>query len=386
MEILKLNEISPVVNDIFGDDYKLVKEAAAPSAIMLRSFNMHEYDIPESVLCIGRAGAGTNNIPVDACAEKGIVVFNSPGANANAVKELVILSLLLCCRKVTNGIEWAKTLKGNGKAVGKMVESGKKEFIGGELAGKKLGVIGLGAIGVLTANAAINLGMTVVGYDPFISIKGAWNLNHHVKHATDVKQIFAECDFITLHVPLNDTTREIINAESIKSMKDGVNIVNCSRGELVNNAAIIEATANGKVNRYVTDFPADEVCDVENIIAIPHLGASTPEAEDNCAYMVANQIVDFIENGNIINSVNFPACSMPRNGKQRITIIHQNVKNVISTITDLIAKEGININGFVSQSDGKKLAYALIDVDEKVSDMTIDAIKANADVVNVRTI
>ncbi len=386
MKILKLNEISPVVNEVFENKYTLEKDCADPVGIMLRSFNMHEYKIPESVICVGRAGAGVNNIPVDKCAEDGVVVFNSPGANANAVKELVICALLMAGRKVVDGINWTATLKGKGAEVGKLVESGKKSFVGGEIRGKKLGVIGLGAIGALVANAAVGLGMTVIGYDPYISIKGAWNLDNHVKKQDDVNALFAECDYVTLHVPLTDTTRNIVCDKTISLMKDGAAIINCSRGELVNNADIIAAVKSGKISRYVTDFPCDDLLGIENIITIPHLGASTPEAEDNCAYMVAKQMVDFIENGNITNSVNFPACSQNRCGKQRLTVIHNNVKNVLSSITDLISKEGINISGFTSQSENRKFAYAIIDVDEALPAKVIEKISKLENIVRVRVL
>ena len=277
MEILKLNEISEAANEAFKGKYKLTKTAKDPVGIILRSFNMHDYALPKSVCCVGRAGAGVNNIPIDKCSENGVVVFNTPGANANAVKELALCALLLCGRKISEGIDWASSLKG--VDVPKQVESGKKAFIGKELHGKTLGVIGLGAIGVLVANA--------------------------VKE-TDLERLFAESDFITLHVPLTDSTRSMINSKTIASMKDGAAIVNCSRGELVNNVDIKAALKSGKISKYATDFPCEEVLGVENIIAIPHLGASTPEAEDNCARMVARQMTDFIENGNITNSVNFP--------------------------------------------------------------------------------
>ncbi len=386
MKVLKLNEVSPIVKDILGGNYALEKACADPDAIILRSADMHTYDLPASVLCVGRAGAGVNNIPFDKYADTGVVVFNTPGATANAVKELVLCAMLMSGRKIVDGINWTLSLKGKGAEVGKLVESGKKEFIGGEIMGKKLGVIGLGAIGALVANAAVDLGMTVYGFDPYISIAGAWNLNHNVIKTDDVKTIFKECDFITLHVPLADGTKKMINAESIATMKDGVNIINCSRGELADNAAIIEAVNTGKVNRYVTDFPSDEVLGIANIITIPHLGASTPEAEDNCAVMVAHQMKDFIENGNIVNSVNFPACSMPRCGKQRLTVVHLNVKNVISAVSDTIGKEGINISGFVSQSGNKKVAYAIIDVDEVLSEKIIDKIRKLENIVKVRVI
>lgn len=386
MKILALNPVSPVVNEIFGDKYQIDKDFTNPEAVILRSFNMHDYKLPESTLCVGRAGAGVNNIPFDKYAEKGVVVFNTPGANANAVKELVICSLLLSGRKIVDGINWTKTLKGKGKEVAKLVESGKKDFIGGELMGKTLGVVGLGAIGILVANAAIELGMKVYGYDPYISVKGAWNINNHIKREVDIKTLFSECDFITLHVPLIDDTKELINKDSIALMRDGVSIINCSRGELVNNTDIISAVKSNKVSRYVTDFPCEEVLDIENIITIPHLGASTPEAEDNCAFMVAKQMVDYIENGNITNSVNFPECCLARSGVMRLCVVHNNVKNVINSITDIVSKSGVNIGGFVSKSGNNKLAYAIIDIDEKIDDATVAKIKKLDNIVSIRTI
>lgn len=383
MEILKLNEISPVANEAFKGKYTLVKDAKAPKGIILRSFNMHEYDIPESVCCVGRAGAGVNNIPVDKCSASGVVVFNTPGANANAVKELVLCALLMCGRKISDGIEWASTLKGDD--VPKQVESGKKAFVGGELLGKTLGVIGLGAIGVLVANACVELGMKVVGYDPYISVDGAWHLNHNVVKETDLDKLLAESDFITLHVPLTGETKGMIDAKAIEKMKNGAAIVNCSRGELVNNADMKAALASGKLSRYVTDFPNAEVINVKNVVAIPHLGASTPEAEDNCAIMVARQMVDFIENGNITNSVNFPSCKLSRSGCQRITVIHKNVKGVLKSMTDLISGEGINISNFVSQSKGD-YAYCILDLDEKLGDKVLDKLTKLDNIVKVRLI
>ena len=386
MDILKLNEISPVVDKVFAGKYTLAKDAKNPVGIILRSFNMHSFELPASVLCVGRAGAGVNNIPFDAYAERGVVVFNTPGANANAVKELVILSLLLCGRKVIDGVNWAGTLAGNGEAVEKLVEAGKGKFVGGEIMGKKLGVVGLGAIGALAANTAVELGMTVLGYDPFISIKAAWGLNHHVRQCGDLSTLFSECDFITLHIPLTSATKHMVNADTIALMKKGVNLINCSRGELCDNAALLDAVKSGKVNRYVTDFPTEALLGVPNVITNPHLGASTPEAEDNCAFMVAKEMKDFIENGNIANSVNFPACSLSRGGVQRLTIIHENVKNVISSISDTVAKEGVNIEGFVSQSDGKKYAYAILNLDTPLTEATVEKIRGLSSVVKVRVI
>ncbi len=383
MEILKLNEISGVAGEAFGSKYKMVKEAAKPEGIILRSYNMHEYTVPETVCCIGRAGAGVNNIPVDKCSANGVVVFNTPGANANAVKELVLCALLLCGRKITAGIDWASRLTGDD--VAKQVESGKKAFVGGELLGKTLGVVGLGAIGVLVANACVELGMKVVGYDPYISVDGAWHLNHNVVKETDLDKLLSESDFVTLHVPLTSETRGMINAGSVKKMKDGAAIVNCSRGELVNNDDIKAALSKGKLSRYVTDFPCAEVIGVENVVAIPHLGASTPEAEDNCAVMVARQMVDFIENGNITNSVNFPSCKLTRSGCQRITVIHKNVKNVLKSMTDLISGEGINISNFVSQSKGD-YAYCILDLDEKLGNSVLEKLKKLDNIIKVRLI
>ena len=383
--ILKLNEISKVANKEFSDNYALVKEAENPDAIVLRSFNMHEYDIPSSVLCVGRAGAGVNNIPLDKCSEKGIVVFNTPGANANAVKELVVCGLLLAGRKIVEGIEWAASLKGKGAEVAKAVEKGKSAFVGCEIKGKTLGVVGLGAIGAMVANVAIKLGMNVLGYDPFISIDGAWNLDHHVIKETDINEIFKKSDFITLHVPLNDSTRSLVNKDTLALMKDGSAILNFARGELVDAVDVIDALESEKLSRYVTDFPTDEMLGVKNLIAIPHLGASTPEAEDNCAVMVARQMIDFIENGNITNSVNMPACKMPRQGKSRITVFHKNVKNVLSAITAVIGEEGINIANLMSQAKGEH-AYLILDLDENLSDAALDKIKGMDSVVKVRTI
>ncbi len=384
--ILKLNEISNAVNEVFAPlGYKLDKDCKNPDAILLRSFNMHGYEVPPSVLCVGRAGAGVNNIPVADCAEKGIVVFNTPGANANAVKELVLCALFLCGRKITDGIAWAQTLSGKGDEVPKLVESGKKAFAGGEILGKTLGVVGLGAIGRLVANAAVELGMKVIGYDPYISIDAAWNLNSNVVKANDLNAVLCNSDFVTLHIPYLPATKGTINAQTVQKMKQGACLINCARGELVENEAIKAAIQSGKIVRYVTDFPCEELLGVENVLTIPHLGASTEEAEENCAYMAAHEVADFLENGNITNSVNFPNCKSARSGKQRITVFHRNVKNVISSISDLIAKEGINISSFNSQSGGA-MAYAILDLDEKVSDATVRKIAKLDNIVRVRTI
>ena len=304
--IKTLNKISNIDMDRFNENYKWGDDIENPDAIMLRSFNMHDMEIPKSVKAIARAGAGVNNIPLDKCSEQGIVVFNTPGANANAVKELVIAGILLSSRKIVEGINWAGTLTEEGDNIGKVVEKGKSQFVGPEIKGKKLGVIGLGAIGVLVCNSAYALGMDVIGYDPYISVDAAWSLSRAVHKAASLKEIFEQCDYITIHVPLNDDTKNTINAQTIAEMKDGVRILNFARGGLVNSADILAALESGKVAKYVTDFPDADMINKENIIAIPHLGASTPESEDNCAVMAADEIKDYLENGNIVNSVNFP--------------------------------------------------------------------------------
>ena len=318
--ILKLKEISPIINDVFPAEYNLTKECAAPDGIMLRSFNMHEYDLPENLLGIARAGAGVNNIPIDKCTQKGIVVFNTPGANANAVKELVISAMFLGSRKIVDGSEWVKTLKGK-EDVAKLVEKGKSSFVGPEIMGKKLGVIGLGAIGTMVANAAIELGMDVLGYDPYISVDHAWKLSRGVKRITELTELIKESDYITLHVPLTSSNKYMFDEELFGKMKQGCVLINCSRGELVNNEQLIKNVQSGKIARYITDFPCDELIGVDNVICVPHLGASTPEAEDNCALMAAQQLYDYLENGNIKNSVNFPACQQNRSGASRITTV-----------------------------------------------------------------
>ncbi len=383
-KVIKLNAISAAAAPEFGSDY-VFGDFSDPEAILLRSFNMHDYAIPESTLCVGRAGAGVNNIPIDACSQRGVVVFNTPGANANAVKELVICGLFLAGRKIADGIAWAKTLKGKGADVGKTVEKGKGAFVGSEIKGKTLGVIGLGAIGAMVANAAIGLGMKVLGYDPYISVDAAWNLNSGIKKETDVNEIFKQSDFISLHVPLNDGTRATVNKDTIAIMKDGAAILNFARGELADENAVIEALKSGKLTRYVTDFPTDALLTTENVVAIPHLGASTPEAEDNCAVMVARQVVDFIENGNITNSVNMPNCALPRQGKSRVTVFHRNVKNMLGSITSIIGGEGVNISNMLSRAKSD-FAYLMLDLDEELSTDALARISALNDVIRVRAL
>ena len=363
-EIKTYNKIASVGTDLFDKEKYVISDGAeAPVGAIVRSAALHDEKFPESLLAIARAGAGTNNIPIERCSEEGIVVFNTPSANANAVKELVIAGLFLASRKVVSAIDWAKTLKGNGAEVGKMVEKGKSAFAGPEIRGKKLGVIGLGAIGVLVANAANQLGMTVYGYDPYLSLQNAWNLSHHIKRADELSEIYKNCDYITLHVPLNGATKGTVNKAALDQMKDGVRILNFARDGLVVSEDMIAALESGKVASYVVDFPTDEMIGVENVVAIPHLGASTPESEDNCAVMAAKELIDYIENGNITNSVNLPNVSMAKSGKYRVCVIHKNVPSILSTITTSFAKENINIENMVNQSKGD-MAYTVLDVNE----------------------
>ena len=360
-KIKTYNKISKSGLEVFDEKYTIGDEVENADGAIVRSAALHDTEFPASLKAIARAGAGTNNIPIDRCSEQGIVVFNTPGANANAVKELVLAGLFLSSRRVVSGIEWAKTLKGNGAEVGKMVEKGKGAFGGPEIKGKKLGVIGLGAIGVMVANAANHLGMTVYGYDPYLSVKSAWNLNHNAVYINDINEIYANCDYITIHVPLVDSTKKMINTDTIAKMKDGVRILNFSRAALVDDAAMINALQSGKVASYVTDFPTDEVLDVDGVIAIPHLGASTPESEDNCASMASKELIDYIENGNIVNSVNLPEVTMPRSGDHRVCVIHKNIPNMITKITGLVSSDGINIENLLNKSKGD-YAYTMLDI------------------------
>ncbi len=385
-KIQTLNKISPIgLRNLDPQKYSCSNDVENPDAVLVRSASMHDLELPASLKAIARAGAGTNNIPVADCAEKGIVVFNTPGAHAYAVKEMVIAGLLLSSRKVVPAIEWAKTLKGNGAEVGKMVEKGKGAFAGPEIMGKKLGVIGLGAIGILVANVAIALGMDVYGYDPFLSVDAAWKLDNGVKHISDVNDIYAACDYISIHVPLTPDTKGMINDQSIAQMKSGVRILNFARGELVNSEDIIEALANGKVASYVTDFPSDEVIGVEGVVAIPHLGASTQESEDNCAVMAARELVEYLENGNIINSVNMPTVNMPRTTAARICVIHRNIPNILAQVSAAVSAVGINIEKMNNQSK-KDYAYTMLDVSTKISEDAVENIRNIDGVLRVRVI
>ncbi len=383
--IQTLNKISKYGTDNFDTaKYTVADEVANPDAIMVRSAAMHDMEFGSNLLVIARAGAGVNNIPVDKCAEQGICVFNTPGANANAVKELVIAGLLLTSRKIPDAMIWAQTLKGNGAEVGKMVEKGKSQFAGPEIMGKTLGVIGLGAIGVLVANAAIALGMKVVGYDPFLSVKAALSLDPSVKTVADVKDLYAAADYVTIHVPFNADTKGTINADAIAAMKDGVRVLNFARGELVDNSAILPALESGKVAAYITDFPSDEVLGAKGVIAVPHLGASTPESEDNCAKMAALELIDYIENGNIKNSVNYPDASMNAVGT-KICVMHKNVPAVISALTTALGDAGLNIDNMLNKSK-KDYAYTLLDVAGDVSDDVVAKLSAVDTVIKVRVI
>ena len=376
--VLTLNKIAAVGTSRLGEGYSYGDDVQNPDAILVRSAAMHDMEFGDNLLAIARAGAGTNNIPKDRCTEQGIVVFNTPGANANAVKELVLTGLLLSSRKVVEGIEWAKTLKGNGDAVGKMVEKGKSQFVGPEITGKTLGVVGLGAIGILVANAAVALGMKVVGFDPFMSVPNALKLNPHVKLLKSNEEVMTSCDYLTIHVPLTPDTKDLVDADMIAKMKDGVRILNYSRDGLVNTDAVLDALKSGKVAKYVTDFGNDKVLCEENVIVLPHLGASTPESEDNCAVMACDQVKEYIENGNIINSVNLPAVSLPRTaGAQRICVIHKNDGELSKAI---LGKAG-SVAAMVTKARGD-YAYTIIDA----NGADVDAIKALDGVVRVRSL
>jgi len=361
--IATLNAISAKgLTQLPEEDFKIIDDAQQADGILVRSADMHSMEMPESLMAIARAGAGTNNIPIDKCTEEGIVVFNTPGANANAVKELVIAALLLSSRKIVEAADWAQALKGQ-ENIDKLVESGKKQFIGPEIMGKKLGVLGLGAIGVLVANAAVSLGMEVMGYDPYLSVKSAWSISSEVELVESVEEIAAKCDYITVHVPLLDSTRNIINEKIISLMKDGTRLLNFARPGLVDNKAVLAALKTGKLAKYMADFPEEEILGVENVITLPHLGASTPESEENCAEMAAKELKHFLMYGNIKNSVNFPTCVAPYTpGKARIAIAHKNVPNVVGSLTAIFSKENLNIDGMINKSRGG-IAYSIFDFD-----------------------
>lgn len=381
-----LNKIAEEgLNIITESGIVIDNDAAAPEAIIVRSAKMHDVEFDASLLCIARAGAGTNNIPTDRCAEQGIVVFNTPGANAEAVKELVICALLMASRDVVGGIEWVHGIADKGDEIPAMVEKGKSSFSGPEIAGKTLGVVGLGAVGAKIANTALELGMNVYGYDPYLSVDAAWNLSSSVIHATDIDTIYRNCDYITLHVPYMKETHHMINREAFAKMKDGVRIINLARGELVNDEDLLDAIDTTKVARYVTDFPNAITAKSPNTIPMPHLGASTPESEEKCAIMAAKQTIDYLENGNIKNSVNLPCVSLDRMGVSRICIIHRNVPRMLNHFLDLIGGANINVSHMINKPRGD-YAYTIIDTDTPIGAEIPELIKNQEDVIRVRVL
>ena len=386
-KIQTLNKIDPIGLKNFPlDQYEIASEFSNPDGIIVRSMKMHDLELPSKLKAIARAGAGVNNIPIDKCTNQGIVVFNTPGANAHAVKELTIAGLLLASRDVAASIEWAKTLIGKGDEVPALIEAGKKNFAGQEIRGKTLAVIGLGAIGVLVANAAQALGMNVLGYDPFISVKHAWKLSRNVKQAEGMESLLANADYVTLQIPLSAETKGFINKEKFKMMKNGVRLMNFARGGLVDNTDLAAAIESGKVARYITDFPDEETLKMDQVISIPHLGASTEESETNCAIMAVDEIREFLENGNIINSVNFPPAEMERTGGARIIVANKNVPNMVSQVSSLLASEGYNIANMLNRNKAE-IAYNIIDVDRKEANPEIaDKIAAIDGVIMVRII
>lgn len=374
--IKTLNEISPVYKNVLAaDKFTVGKDIENPDAIIVRSAAMHDLPVPEKLLAVGRAGAGYNNIPVEDYGKRGVVVFNTPGENANAVKELAIAALLLASRDIVGGIEWAQTLRGQGAAVAKLVEKGKNQFVGPEIMGKTLGVIGLGGVGGLVANAAADLKMRVLGYDPYISVANAWKLSRKIVHVDNQDEMLPQCDYLSIHVPLMDSTRGSFNATVFAKMKDGAALLNLARGELVNNADLLAAIAGGKIRRYVTDFPCDELLGQRGVVAIPHLGASTPESEDNCVDMISRQLEDYLETGSIVNSVNYPACPLTDAFRYRLTVMHANVPNTVGRITSALAEQGVNIDNMVNKSRGE-FAYTVLDLDDALSEETIRRVEA----------
>ena len=384
-KIQTLNAISEIIHQHLGaDNYIISADEPAPEGILVRSASMHDMDLPQDLLAIARAGAGTNNIPIDKCTEKGIVVFNTPGANANAVAELVICGLMLGSRNVVGGIQWARTLDGKGDEVAKLTEKGKAQFVGPEVRGKTLGVVGLGAIGALVANGAIGLGMNVIGYDPFISVDSAWSLSRSVKHCTSMDEIYAQADYITFHIPLLKDTRGSINADAIAKMKDGVRLLNFSRAELADFADLTAALESGKVASYVTDFPTQDVLQMKNAVVIPHLGASTPESEENCAEMAARQIRDYLEFGQIRNSVNLPEVLLGRAEGVRVLVIHENEPGLISALSSAVGARKININNMISKSRGNN-AVTVLEISQMPDQKLLNELNALNGVLRVRT-
>lgn len=383
--IHSLNKISPKGMALWTKDYQTVDDLEQADAVLVRSANMHEMHLPEGLLAVARAGAGVNNIPLTTCAEKGIVVFNTPGANANSVMEMTLCGMLLACRDVVGGINWVQSIKGSSD-VARLVEKGKSQFAGHEIRGKSLGVIGLGAVGGPLANAARGLGMKVYGCDPFISIDAAWHLDSHIVRVNNREELYAQCDILSLHTPLLDDTRKMINAEAISKMKDGVIILNFARDLLVDDEAMAAALASGKVARYVTDFPNEKTANMPGCIAIPHLGASTEESEDNCAQMAVTELMDYLENGNIKNSVNYPNCDMGQcKAASRVTLLHRNIPNSLGQFTAAIAGENINIDGLMNKSRGE-FAYTMLDLDHSPSEAVLKQLSGMEGVLRVRLV
>ena len=383
--IHSLNKISPKGMELWTKDYQTVDDLEQADAVLVRSANMHEMHLPEGLLAVARAGAGVNNIPLTTCAEKGIVVFNTPGANANSVMEMTLCGMLLACRDVVGGINWVQSIKGSSD-VARLVEKGKSQFAGHEIRGKSLGVIGLGAVGGPLANAARGLGMKVYGCDPFISIDAAWHLDSHIVRVNNRDELYAQCDILSLHTPLLDDTRKMINAEAISKMKDGVIILNFARDLLVDDGAMAAALASGKVARYVTDFPNEKTANMPGCIAIPHLGASTEESEDNCAQMAVTELMDYLENGNIKNSVNYPNCDMGQcKAASRVTLLHRNIPNSLGQFTAAIAGENINIDGLMNKSRGE-FAYTMLDLDHSPSEAVMKQLSGMEGVLRVRLV
>lgn len=384
-KIQTLNNISIAgLERLPRDKYEVASEIAHPDAIMLRSYNMHDMEIGDNVMAIGRAGAGVNNIPVAKMTERGIPVFNAPGANANAVKELVVAGMLLAARNICQAWDYARNLEGSDEEIHKQTEAGKKNYAGFELPGRTLGVVGLGAIGIKVANVALRLGMKVIGYDPDITVQSAWKLSSEVEKANSIDDLLSRVDFVSFHVPLLDATRNMINADRLQNMRDGVTILNFARNGIVNDEAVCAAIKSGKVNAYVCDFPSNLLKQHERVITLPHLGASTREAEDNCAIMIADQLSDYLQNGNIINSVNFPEVQMPRTGGYRLGVVNSNVPNMLGQISTALADAGLNIIDMLNKSRGD-IAYTLVDLETEVQESTLDAMRGIKGVLSVRT-